>query len=113
MKMRYVTKDFNYRSCSRRTKPSESLFRFSIMVYNQLDKGKIDRRTLNNFKKALMRIVGSEKGYDGYIYYPIDTFKTLDDLAGQIHYCSDRWCAGRALSVVAAIDLCLNGLLPK
>lgn len=111
MKMRYITKEFTQRALFRRTKPSDSVFQFCLKVYRQLDRGKIDARTLGNLKLVLQRIVGAEKGYDGYIYYPLGTFKTLDDLAGHIYYCSDRWCAGRAASLIAAIDLCLAGKL--
>jgi len=113
MKLRYVSKFKNmrrpYYGVVRLNGPSATLFLFSLRVSRQLDRGKIDPSTLMNFRRALMRIVGAEKEYDGYIYYPLDSFKTLEDLAGQIHYCSDRWCAGRAASVIAAI----NHLLEK
>ena len=111
MKMRYITKEFSYGTGYRRTKPGEQLFQFSLKVYQRLNRGKIDSKTLSNFKKVLQRIVGSDKEYDGYIYYPLDSFKTLRDLAYQIHYCSDRWCAGRAASIIVAIDKCLAGKL--
>lgn len=113
MKMRYITKRYNNISDCRRVKPGEQLFLFSLTVSNQLEAGRINVRRLTNFKKVLKRIVGSEKDYDGYIYYPLDRFKTLGDLASQIHYCSDRWCAGRAASVIAAVDKALQGELTK
>jgi hypothetical protein len=114
MKLRTISKECNDRHYSRRERyrrRRSQVFRFSLKVYDLLDAGVINHRVLENFKLVLRRIIRAEKDYDGYIYYPLNTFVSVKDLAGQIYYCSDRWCAGRAASVIAAIDKCLRGEL--